>query len=143
MSYFNDAGNRTFHGSSVSGTLLIPPKLKEIGESAFVDAKHECINFSISNLEIIQYRAFSKNTFPLDLVFPPSLQLIGSYAFSSSNVVSIDFTSCTNLAMIDHYAFVNCLNLTGNITFPASLVEIGGYSFYNTSIEGISFDIYI
>lgn len=84
---------------------------------------------------------------------PSTLQSIGNYAFHSSNLSKVDFSKCTNLTIIESYAFQqnsnlteldlsNCTSLTTienmafelctgitKIHFPSSLRSVGSTAF--------------
>ena len=94
-----------------------------------------------TGLTSIDQSAFDSCTSLESVKLPKCLHMIdygysGSGAFRNcANLVSVDFTDCTDLEGIGSYAFSGCTSLT-SITLPASVSFISGYAFY--SCQGLT-----
>lgn len=100
-------GGKAFYGQSLSGSLIIPEGVKEIGSGAF----DGCINLTgtlslPSTLEVIENFAFNLCGFTCELLLPQNLNSLG------------------------FKAFFGCRGLYGNLILPDGLSKIGGYGFY-------------
>ena len=85
------------------GVLVLPPYIKEIGNSAFC---------SLSNISKI--------------VLPENLEIIRASAFASSGIEEIQIPN--NVKIIEDCAFYGCRNLK-EITLPDNIKILGRYNF--------------
>ena len=133
--------NNAFQGcTSLSGNLVIPNSVKEIGKSAF----GRCSGFNgtlmLSNkLETIGNEAFIYcSGFTGSLILPNSLTTIGKNAFQGCGGFT-DLTLSNALSVIPELVFYGCKSLSGNLVIPASVKEIGGSAFNScTALNGDS-----
>ena len=118
------------NNKSLTGDLVIPNSVKEIGYMAF----NGCTGFNgtlmLSNkLETIRYNAFCDCTgFRGSLILPNSLTTIGKSAFSNCSGFT-KLTLSNALSAIPEKAFANCTSLSGNLVIPNSVKEIGNNAF--------------
>ena len=57
-----------------------------------------------------------------------------------TGITAVDFSACTNLMIIDKYAFRGCTGITGEVKLPPGLLEIGDSAFFDcTEIQGLNF----
>ena len=126
--------------NSLTGDLVIPNSVKEIGRSAF----NGCTGFNgtltLSNkLETIGSYAFNNcSGFKGSLILPNSLTTIGELAFQECEGFT-ELTLPNALSVIPHQAFYGCKSLSGNLVIPASVKEIGRLAFYLcTALNGDS-----
>ena len=91
--------------------FAFPEKVTEIGQSAFSGS-------SISGA----------------LVIPDEVRYIWDYAFTSTNISSLIFGP--SVEIIGHYAFSTCKSLSGNMHLPAILKYIGSHAFENCGFSG-------
>ena len=75
----------------------------------------------------IESCAFVGTTLSGPLVLPDDVKIIGSTAFSGTNISSIQFSR--ELEIIDYYAFYNCSAVSGSLYLPEKLMEIGEAAF--------------
>ena len=121
-----------FQCKNLTGDLVIPNSVKEIGNSAF----DYCTGFNgtltLSNkLETIGRYAFNNcSGFTGSLILPNSLTTIGKTAFFGCKGFQ-DLTLSKALSVIPEEAFRNCSSLTGDLVIPNSVKEIGNSAFYN------------
>jgi len=94
--------------------FTVPAAVKEIGDYAF----YYCINLS--------YVDFQSD----------GLHLVGSYAFASSTIASINLPA--TLQYIGNYMFEYCDNLK-DINIPANVKAIGSYAFTYSGLETVNF----
>lgn len=84
----------------------------------------------------IEYKSIPNSTFQdkltlREVVFPESLELIGSNAFSGcANISGIDFSNAKHLTVIENSAFYECYSLNNiDLSEKAELNEIGSSAF--------------
>lgn len=122
-------------------TVIIPKSCQSIRAYSF--AKWESLQYVIfskdanNNVEFIEKGAFS-NTKIKEIVFPPTLKLIGPFAFFGCNELeSIRFDSQIiqpHFDTIQEYAFQNCTELK-ILEIPESLRVVSGFAFNNTKLD--------
>ena len=127
-----------FNNNSLTGDLVIPNSVKEIGYQAF----YGCTGFNgsltlSSKLGKIGKNAFHGCTgFTGSLKLPSSLTDIGNGAF----VICKSFTSLelsNTLSVIPESAFRGCEGLSGSLVIPDGVKEIGASAFSGcTGFEG-------
>ncbi len=152
-------GRYAFSGTMLSGALVLPNDVKEIGEYAFAQT-------NINSLELPHYLksigncAFeSCGSLSGSLSLPETLESIGSGAFSNCKMLSGPlaipskikeipsscFSSCgftgdltipEGVTKIGNNAFGWCDKLNGRLSLPISLREIGGNAFSGCKFQG-------
>ena len=125
--------------SSISGTLTIPDSVQYIGDYFFSYLPISDVQIGNGLIEIGSY-AFASSQLEYDIILPSSLQIIGSNAFTLTNIMSLTIPDGSQLQKIGDGAFYNCTELSGTLSFPQSLNEIGNLAFCNTYIETLYFD---
>ena len=99
-------GSSAFSNTSLSGALIVPDDVIEIGQYAF------------------------RGTLIGSVSFSPRLNRIGSYAFSTCTSLTGTLTLPETLTYIDDSAFMDC-SFTGELHLPNSLEYIGSRAFQN------------
>ena len=135
-------GTRAFYyNKELSGFLIIPNSVTEIGEKAFFMCGFKGSLTLSNNLTKIGNSAFSDCGFTGNLTIPNSVTEIGTYAFNNCVGFNGKLTLSDNLKTIGEGAFNNCNKLKAPIiTFPATLEKIGTDVFYRvTSIKSVKF----
>lgn len=153
-------GGKAFYGQSLSGSLIIPEGVKEIGSGAF----DGCINLTgtlslPSTLEVIENFAFDLCGFTCELLLPQNLNSLGFKAFFGcrglygnlilpdglSKIGGYGFSDCRhltglkmsqNIKEIWEAAFSDCYELNGRLTLPEWLKYIGSSVFRNCKFKG-------
>ena len=127
-----------FKNNSLTGDLVIPNSVKEIGNSAFDSCTGFNGTLTLSNkLETIGRYAFNNcSGFTGSLILPNSLTTIGKTAFFGCKGFQ-DLTLSKALSVIPEEAFRICSSLTGDLVIPNSVKEIGNSAFnYCTGFNG-------
>ena len=121
-----------FTNNSLTGDLVIPNSVKEIGNSAFDSCTGFNGTLTLSNkLETIGRYAFNNcSGFRGSLILPNSLTTIGRTAFFGCKGFQ-DLTLSKALSVIPEEAFRICSSLTGDLVIPNSVKEIGYSAFDN------------
>ena len=123
---------------NLTGAIVIPNSVKEIGIMAFADCTGLNGTLTLSNkLEKILGTAFYNSGFTGTLKLPNSVTNIGSSAFSGcKSFTSLELSNA--LSVIPKYAFDGCVGLSGSLVIPNSVTEIGELAFQNcTGFNGI------
>lgn len=126
---------RAFSGTSLSGALVIPDNVIEIGNSAFNATSVRSVIFP-DKLQRIDNCVF-QNCKQLSgtLTLPESLTHIGAYAF-----LNCSFTGMLNLPNgledIGEYAFSYSGKYTGELRIPDKILELHGHTFQGSSFSG-------
>ena len=132
--------NAFYNKNSLTGDLVIPNSVKEIGNSAFGYCTGFNGTLTLSNkLETIGRIAFlGCSGFKGSLILPNSLTTIGEMAFQECKGFT-DLTLPNALSVIPLQVFYGCKSLSGNLVIPASVKEIGKLAFYScTALNGDS-----
>ena len=116
--------------NSLTGDLVIPNSVKEIGNSAFGYCTGFNGTLTLSNkLETIgSYAFYGCSGFTGSLILPNSLTTIGGLAFQGCERFT-ELTLPNALSVIPNQAFYGCKSLSGNLVIPASVKEIGRLAF--------------
>ena len=116
---------------NLTGDLVIPNSVKEIGEKAFYDCTGFNGTLTLSNaLSVIPEDAFSYcSSLTGDLVIPNSVKEIGNSAFYNCTGFNGTLTLSNKLETIGSYAFYGCSGFTGSLILPNSLTTIGELAF--------------
>ena len=116
--------------NSLTGDLVIPNSVKEIGNSAFGYCTGFNGTLTLSNkLETIgSYAFYGCSGFTGSLILPNSLTTIGGLAFQGCEGFT-ELTLPNALSVIPDQAFYGCKSLSGNLVIPASVKEIGRLAF--------------
>ena len=127
-------GKEAFAGvRNITGALMIPNTVKEIGDGAF----RGCISFDkhltlSKNLTKIGKEAFSGCKKLIGyLSIPNTVTEIGDNAFYGCEGLNAYLIISDKLQRIGNYVFYGCSRLIGGLTIPNSVTEIGAYAFYN------------
>ena len=115
---------------NLTGDLVIPNSVKEIGILAFADCTGLNGTLTLSNkLEKILGSAFYNSGFTGTLKLPNSLTDIGGSAFMNCKYfTSLELSNA--LSVIPGFAFRDCGGLSGSLVIPNSVTEIGENAFY-------------
>ncbi|WP_308274272.1 leucine-rich repeat domain-containing protein [Prevotella sp.] len=122
--------NAFYIKNSLTGDLVIPNSVKEIGNSAFGYCTGFNGTLTLSNkLETIgSYAFYGCSGFKGSLILPNSLTTIGGLAFQGCEGFT-ELTLPNALSVIPDQAFYGCKSLSGNLVIPASVKEIGRLAF--------------
>ena len=122
--------NAFYINNSLTGDLVIPNSVKEIGNSAFGYCTGFNGTLTLSNkLETIgSYAFYGCSGFKGSLILPNSLTTIGGLAFQGCEGFT-ELTLPNALSVIPNQAFYGCKSLSGNLVIPASVKEIGRLAF--------------
>ena len=122
-------GQSAFNGcSSISGEMIIPNSVTTIGQSAFRDCSNITGELTIPNsVTSIGERVFSGCSGLTSVTIPNSVTSIGSYAFSGCTGLT-SVTIPDSVTSIGSYAFSGCSNLT-SVTIGNSLTTVGMWAF--------------
>ena len=116
---------------NLTGAIVIPNSVKEIGIMAFADCTGLNGTLTLSNkLEKILVSAFYNSGFTGTLKLPNSLTNIGNTAFMECKYfTSLELSNA--LSVIPEFAFNDCVGLSGSLVIPNSVKEIGKRAFWN------------
>ena len=116
---------------NLTGAIVIPNSVKEIGILAFADCTGLNGTLTLSNkLEKILDSAFYNSGFTGTLKLPNSLTNIGNTAFMECKYfTSLELSNA--LSVIPRSAFRGCVGLSGSLVIPNSVTEIGEQAFQN------------
>ena len=120
-----------FQCKNLTGDLVIPNSVKEIGNYAFGYCTGFNGTLTLSNkLETIGSNAFSNcSSLTGDLVIPNSVTEIGEKAFYNCTGFNGTLTLSSKLGKIGKDAFSGCTGFTGSLKLPSSLTDIGNGAF--------------
>ena len=120
-----------YNCNNLTGDLVIPNSVKEIGEMAFWNCTGLNGTLTLSNkLEKILGSVFCNSGFKGTLKLPNSLTNIGSSAFQNCKYfTSLELSN--TLSVISNFAFRGCVGLSGSLVIPNSVTEIGEQAFQN------------
>ena len=123
-----------FKGTNLTGSLIIPEGVTEIGSYAFSGCPLGGTLTLPKTLVIIGDNAFAQASLTGTLDIPESVKSIGHSAFWCK-LFSKSFTGRlhlpANLEYLGPAAFWGCMGLTGSLTIPAKIKNIPTQCFYN------------
>ena len=131
-------GESTFYGMNLTGALLLPNSLTNLGPASFgnnlrLTSVALGTSQSAASLITIGQDAFDTTGLTGPLLLPNSLRTVGVAAFYAlPNLTSISFESTpgqSNLTTIGDNAFFGGTGLTGNLFIPDSVTTIGANAF--------------
>lgn len=94
---------RAFSGTALK-RFTLPDTVHTVGESAFADCGSDNVNFRVpAGMKLIGYKAFQRLK-AYEIIIPPSVALIKTYAFELSDVYRVVFEG--EDYWIDHRAFM-------------------------------------
>ncbi len=113
-----------FSYTTLSGALIIPDDVIEIGSNAFNSTNISSLQLPV-NLKIIGNYAFSEcKTLAGTLTLPESLESIGDSAFSICKMLGGTLTIPSQLTAIPKFCFAGC-SFTGDLVIPNNIKSIG------------------
>ncbi len=125
----------SFSGTSLSGALVIPDDVIEIGSGAFYVTLIGSVTFS-SRLKKINGSAFGVcRTLTGSLSLPEALIYIGDYAFESCNFTG-EFHLPNNLEYIGNDSFRNAGSFVGNLRIPDKIKAVPEMAFQECGFTG-------
>ena len=118
---------QAFRGKNLTGNLVIPNSVTEIGYLAFAGCTGFKGNLTIPNsVTTIGKSAFAGCTgFKGYLTIPNSVTTIGKSAFYNCSGLTGELKIPNSVTTIGESAFENCTGFTGNLTIPNSVTTIG------------------
>ena len=123
-----EIGNSAFSGTTLSGPLILPNDVKNIGPSAFEETVIGHLELS-AGLEMIGGAAFKDCTsLTGQLTLPQSLRIIGDSAFSCCKFTGYLHLP-DNLESLGTNAFYQC-TFSGDLVIPEKIVSIGDFTFF-------------
>ncbi|CUQ42457.1 MULTISPECIES: leucine-rich repeat protein [Hungatella] len=129
-----EIGDGAFEGCHFTGELTLSDSLVTIGEDAFYECGFTGQLVLPQTLTRIGAGAFMNTTFSGQLILPEKLNYIGWFAFYHCNFTG-DLIIPDGVTIIDSYTFSDN-SFTGTLTLPNKLKEIGRESFYKCGFTG-------
>ena len=133
--YVSKINYKAFNKTTLSGALIIPDDVTDIGDDAFQHTNISSLELP-ANLKTLGNYAFgfcSSLSGPLSL--PESLENIGVSCFSSCTMLNGTLAIPSKLKGIPQSCFSHC-GFTGDLIIPDGVTSIGGYSFSNCKFNG-------
>ena len=133
---------QAFRGKNLTGNLVIPNSVTEIGYLAFAGCTGFKGNLTIPNsVTTIGKSAFAGCTgFKGYLTIPNSVTTIGKSAFYNCSGLTGELKIPNSVTTIGESAFENCTGFTGDLSLPKSLEVVRFRSFHNcNNIKTIKF----
>lgn len=132
--------------TNLSGSLIIPEGVVEIGHAAFADCTSLTGTLSLpSTLKRIGSKegytgywdgAFKNCNFVCELILPESLEEIGMGSFSNCKSLYGELRLPDGLKLIGESAFSGCENFTGSLTIPQGVTTIPNNCFNGCWLGG-------
>ena len=131
-------GESAFNGcSNIVGSLVIPEGVTEISNSAFYGCKSLTGSLSLpSTLQKIGPSAFNRCGFTCELLLPSNLSEIGASAFECCYNLYGELHIPEGLRKISDGTFSTCVGLSGSINIPDNITEIGDWAFGMQGYDG-------
>lgn len=120
----------------LSGSLIIPDGVTEIGTGAFYGCQFTGELVLPSTLEIIGSSAFWGNQFYCELRLPENLKVISECAFSGCSYLYGKLVLPSHLEELGTGAFGGCCSLDGDIVIPQTITKIADCAFQEVGING-------
>lgn len=128
-------GYYAFSNTTLSGALIIPDDVVEIGASAFYATNISSLQLP-TNLKIIGVDAFNScSSMAGSLTLPESLESIEPRAFDQCSMLSGTLSIPSKLTEIPDNCFTGC-GFTGDLIIPDNIKSIGVYAFSGCDFNG-------
>ena len=128
-------GKWAFAKTLLTGALIIPNDVIEIGENAFYSTNITSLELP-NHLENIGSRAFNLcSSLSSMLSFPESLKELGEYTFAGCSSLTGSLSIPNNVKEIPTGCFRNCA-FTGDLIIPEGVVKIGESAFSYSNYNG-------
>lgn len=122
-------GAWAFSGTMLSGALVIPSDVTEIGDGAFCKTNITSLELP-HNLKSIGNDAFYEcKSLSGSLNLPESLESLGTQSFRECSMLTGTFTIPSKLKEIPNDCFIGC-SFTGSLIIPEGIVRIGSQAFH-------------
>ena len=128
-------GNYAFHGTTLSGALIIPDDCIGIGDRAFLSTNISSLDLSLKLRSIGGGAFWDCQSLAGSLVLPESLESIGDHAFCGCGMLSGNLVLPSKLTTIPDSCFSSC-GFTGDLVIPESVTDIGEGAFYGCKFDG-------
>jgi len=129
-------GRSAFSSSGITGTLIIPEGVEEIGSYAFGNCSSIYGVSFPTTLKILDGACFEGSGIMGSIIFPDNLEYIGDNSFNSCRNVSGNLQLPETLKYLGSSAFCGIANLTGSLTIPKGINEIQDQTFYDCGFNG-------
>ncbi|MFI3323618.1 MAG: leucine-rich repeat protein [Rikenellaceae bacterium] len=145
-STISSIGTYAFYNCGITGALTIPGSFETVNKYAFYGTNITSLTLEegITEIDVAAFAYCSKLdgtvTFPSTLtsIAGDETNKIGAFSYCSS-LDKVEFNAL--LSEIEHYAFYECEELTGELNFGTRLESIGRYAFAEcSSISTINFN---
>ena len=135
--YLVKIGNGAFSNTNISGALIIPESVQEIGDNAFYQCRL-LTSLSLSSVHTIGYRAFKEDrNLSGCLLLPETLTVIGDEAFSKCSGFSGSLVLPHDLEYLGAKAFEECGGFTGDLIIPDKITVLkAGIFSYCSGLKG-------
>jgi hypothetical protein len=128
----------TFKGLPITGNIVFPASLTQIGKGAFKNWKLGNVDLSrCINLDTICRHAFEESEITGKITFPSGLNTIEKSAFRNSTLCNVDLSRCSNLGTWEA-AFIGS-KITGTVEMCPIWTEIPVNAFNRAEIASIDF----
>ena len=129
-----EIGDNAFEGCHFTGELTLSDSLITIGEGAFYECGFTGQLVLPQTLVRVDDYAFAETTFSGQLILPEKLNYISAFAFCDSHFTG-DLIIPDGVTIIEYGAFSGN-SFTGTLTLPKKLKEIGRESFFKCGFTG-------
>lgn len=125
-------GNGSFKGTNLTGSLVIPEGVIEIGSSAFEKCSglSGTLTLPQSLKKIDDWAFYLCSNIIGSLSIPESVEEIKFYAFGACSGFTGNLILPDNLKELGYYAFYSCKGFTGSLTIPSGITKIENSCFY-------------
>lgn len=134
-SSLEEIGEYAFSNTSLTGDLFLPSGLRYVGEGAFLRSDFDGELVIGEALEKIEKLTFANTSLRGDLAIPSNVKSIGERAFYATAFSSLMLTE--GLESIGEEAFASMSYLKGDIFIPQSVSDIASSAFkYSYGLDG-------
>ncbi len=126
-----------FARTTLSGALIIPNDVVEIGVGAFSNTMVTSLQLPY-NIVTLGGSAFSDSSISGTLLLPNSIKHIGGGCFCNCKGLTGELQLPNNITRIEENTFYGCSGLSGDLIIPDGVTYIGGCAFMECrSLNGI------
>lgn len=125
-------GSSAFSNTSLSGALIVPDDVIEIGQYAFSGTLIGSVACSPRLNRISDYAFSDCTSLTGTLTLPETLTYIGNSAFMDCSFTG-ELHLPNSLEYIGSRAFQNCGYFVGNLRIPDKITELYGWTFYSSN----------
>ncbi|NVM34332.1 MAG: leucine-rich repeat protein [Candidatus Lokiarchaeota archaeon] len=133
--YITGVGDNSFDNYSITGSLQLPPFLKDIGKRAFYN--NNSLNGFIVINDVVEHiddeSFYGCSSLKGNLILPNSLTGLGNYAFAGCESLGTGLSISNSINTIQSGTFSGCAGFSGDLSLGENIQNVEAAAFFDCS----------